>query len=67
MALKISEETLFNLEDNLLLFFTGYSRSASEILREQDDKSKKRDQAMMENLHFIKELGRTKPGCSGRR
>ena len=28
--LKISEETLFNLEDNLLLFFTGYSRSASE-------------------------------------
>src|SRR5438874_6562829 len=35
---KISEETLFNLEDNLLLFFTGYSRSASAILKEQDDK-----------------------------
>src|SRR5438105_13774670 len=27
--LNISEETLFNLEDKLLLFFTGYSRSAS--------------------------------------
>jgi D-glycero-alpha-D-manno-heptose-7-phosphate kinase len=26
--LKIDSETLFNLEDNLLLFFTGYSRSA---------------------------------------
>jgi len=25
----LSEETLFSLEDNLLLFFTGYSRSAS--------------------------------------
>src|SRR5262245_7043759 len=25
--LLLSEETLFNLEDNLLLFFTGYSRS----------------------------------------
>jgi D-glycero-alpha-D-manno-heptose-7-phosphate kinase len=56
--LKISEETLFNLEDNLLLFFTGYSRSASKILKEQDDKSKKSDQAMTENLHFVKELGK---------
>jgi D-glycero-alpha-D-manno-heptose-7-phosphate kinase len=55
--LKISEETLFNLEDNLLLFFTGYSRAASAILKEQDDKSKKADTAMMENLHFIKDLG----------
>ena len=55
--LKISEETLFNLEDNLLLFFTGYSRSASKILKEQDDKSKKSDKAMIENLHFVKDLG----------
>jgi D-glycero-alpha-D-manno-heptose-7-phosphate kinase len=56
--LKISEETLFNLEDNLLLFFTGYARSASAILKEQDDKSKKADAAMIENLHFIKDLGK---------
>jgi D-glycero-alpha-D-manno-heptose-7-phosphate kinase len=55
--LKISEETLYNLEDNLLLFFTGYSRSASAILKEQDDKSRQADKAMMENLHFVKELG----------
>lgn len=55
--LKIDQETLYNLEDNLLLFFTGYSRSASEILREQDQKSKTHDQDMMTNLHFIKELG----------
>jgi D-glycero-alpha-D-manno-heptose-7-phosphate kinase len=55
--LKISEETLLELEDNLLLFFTGYSRSASRILREQDDKSKRSDKAMVENLHFVKELG----------
>jgi D-glycero-alpha-D-manno-heptose-7-phosphate kinase len=56
--LAISEETLFNLEDNLLLFFTGYARSASAILKEQDDKSKQADNAMTENLHFIKELGK---------
>ncbi len=55
--LNISEETLFNLEDDLLLFFTGYSRSASEILKEQNDKSKSADKAMTENLHFVKDLG----------
>ena len=56
--LKISEETLFNLEDNLLLFFTGYSRAASAILKEQDDKSRQADTGMIENLHFIKDLGK---------
>ena len=55
--LKIDTETLYNLEDNLLLFFTGYSRSASSILKEQDDKSKSREQSMVDNLHFVKELG----------
>ena len=54
--LAISEETLFDLEDNLLLFFTGYSRSASAILKEQDDKSRRSDAEMTENLHFMKEL-----------
>lgn len=55
--LKISQETLYDLEDNLLLFFTGYARSASKILQEQDDKSKQADKAMLENLHFVKDLG----------
>ena len=55
--LPISEETLFNLEDNLLLFFTGYSRSASAILKDQDDKSKVADADVLRNLDFIKELG----------
>ncbi|WP_404421249.1 galactokinase [Nibricoccus sp. IMCC34717] len=54
---KISEETHFNLEDNLLLFFTGYSRSASSILKDQNDRSKKNDTSMLDNLHFTKELG----------
>ncbi|HOV80018.1 MAG TPA: galactokinase [Bacillota bacterium] len=55
--LSISSDTLHNLEDNLLLFFTGYSRSASSILKEQDDRSQQSDREMIENLHFIKELG----------
>lgn len=56
VPLAISEETLFNLEDNLLLFFTGYSRSASSILKQQDDKSRIADTEMTHNLHFMKEL-----------
>ena len=56
-SVRLSEETLFNLEDDLLLFFTGYSRSASTILKDQNDRSKKNDQAMLDNLHFTKELG----------
>jgi D-glycero-alpha-D-manno-heptose-7-phosphate kinase len=56
--LKISDQTRHNLEDNLLLFFTGYSRSASAILKEQDQKSKQSDAGMIENLHFVKDLGR---------
>jgi D-glycero-alpha-D-manno-heptose-7-phosphate kinase len=55
--LKLSEETHHDLEDNLLLFFTGYSRSASTILKEQDQKSRTADAAMIENLHFVKQLG----------
>ncbi len=55
--LAISEETLFNLQDNLLLFFTGFTRSASQILKDQDTKTKQADSTMIENLHFVKELG----------
>jgi D-glycero-alpha-D-manno-heptose-7-phosphate kinase len=55
--LNISKETLYNLEDHLLLFFTGFSRSASLVLKEQDDKSKNNDSQMIDNLHFVKELG----------
>ena len=55
--LRISAETLLNLEDNLILLFTGYSRSASAILKEQDTRSQEDDAEMLENLHFVKELG----------
>ena len=56
--LKISEETRYNLEDNLLLFFTGYSRTAGSILEEQKTKTLTSDKSMVDNLHFVKDLGR---------
>lgn len=55
--LKISANTLFDLEDNLLLFFTGYSRSASLILKDQQIRSQYNDADMIANLHFVKEIG----------
>jgi D-glycero-alpha-D-manno-heptose-7-phosphate kinase len=55
--LQLSQETLNNLEDNLILLFTGFTRSASSILKEQDDRSKQHDADMTENLHFIKQVG----------
>ena len=55
--LKMPAEALANLEDNLLLFFTGTSRSASDILRDQDMRTKENSSEMLENLHFTKQLG----------
>lgn len=55
--LKISMETMFDLEDNLLLFFTGFSRSASDILKDQKIKSQQNDADMLANLHYVKDLG----------
>src|SRR5436190_21536365 len=57
VPLDISDDTLYELEDNLLLFFTGFSRSASDILRDQHTRSKSDDPDMLENLHYVKELG----------
>src|SRR5438270_2819727 len=61
--LKVDTDTLYNLEDNLLLFFTGYSRSASSILKEQDDRSKAREQGMVDNLHCVTERGSSGTGA----
>jgi len=55
--LPISMDTMFDLEDNILLFFTGISRKASSILKDQDKRSKENDKQMLNNLHYIKELG----------
>ncbi len=54
--LRIPEDRRYDLEDNLLLFFTGYSRSASTVLKEQNDKSKTMDKDMLANLHMVKRL-----------
>jgi D-glycero-alpha-D-manno-heptose-7-phosphate kinase len=55
--LTVSNETLRDLEERLLMFFTGYSRSADVVLQEQKTRSEDEDAEMFENLHQIKDLG----------
>lgn len=55
--LAVSTDTMFDLEDNLLLFFTGYSRSAGSILNDQKVRTQSSDDEMLKNLHYVKELG----------
>ena len=56
--LPLSADTIHDLEDRLLLFFTGYSRSASAILADQKTRSTGNDKAMLANLQSIVEIGR---------
>lgn len=57
VPLKIGISTLHDLEDHLLLFFTGFVRSASAMLEDQKQKTTQNNQEMLNNLHGVKELG----------
>lgn len=61
--LNLDDRTLNKLEDNLLLFFTGYSRSASQILKDQNEKTLKNDDEMIKNLDYIKSIGFQSKNC----
>jgi len=54
--LRVSSKTVFELEDNLLLFFTGFNRAAGGILRDQDARSQAREPDMLRNLDYVKAL-----------
>lgn len=55
--LKISQDTFYNMEDGICLYYTGYIHSASEILAEQDQKTKDSNDEMVKNLDYVKTLG----------
>jgi D-glycero-alpha-D-manno-heptose-7-phosphate kinase len=57
VPLAMPIDAMFNLEDNLLLFFTGFSRSAGSILADQHDRTRADDAEMLRNLHYVKDLG----------
>ena len=55
--LKLPIDAMFNLEDNLLLFFTGFSRAAGTLLADQHRRTNEEDEEMLRNLHYVKALG----------
>jgi D-glycero-alpha-D-manno-heptose-7-phosphate kinase len=56
--LHMTDESLRELRDSLMLFFVGELRSASPLLGEQKRLSEARDPAMLDSLHFARMLGR---------
>lgn len=56
-SLRLDPITVGNLEENLIMFFTKFTRSASDILRDQDTRSKNGDASMIEAMHVVKRLG----------
>ncbi len=55
--LALQDDTRNALADNLLIFFTGYARSASDLLRDQDTRTRQNDRGMIDNLHYVKDIG----------
>tara|TARA_B100000989_G_scaffold297306_1_gene282730 strand:+ start:7744 stop:8721 length:978 start_codon:yes stop_codon:yes gene_type:complete len=56
-SLKISSINFKKLENNLLLFYTGYTRESKKILSVQKNKSKENNSYMIKSLDKIKEIG----------
>jgi D-glycero-alpha-D-manno-heptose-7-phosphate kinase len=57
VPLELKPETLRQLRENLLLFYTGEARAASAVLSDQDERSRRGDKEMLKNLHKTKEMG----------
>ena len=55
--INVSKERIQKLKNNLIIFFTGYSRSSYKILKKQDETTRTLDKSMLNNLHKIKEFG----------
>jgi D-glycero-alpha-D-manno-heptose-7-phosphate kinase len=55
--LAVPHATLLDLEERLLLFFTGYAREAEGQLQQQRARSEAGDLAMLENLDAVARIG----------
>ena len=54
---KIADDVLEEFENNVVLFYTGIVRQASDILAEQNNASNKNEAQVIDSLHRIKEIG----------
>lgn len=55
--LRISHDTLMDLEENLMLFYTGYGHSTESILSYQNARTNNDDALFIKNLDETKDLG----------
>jgi D-glycero-alpha-D-manno-heptose-7-phosphate kinase len=55
--LVISQHSTAELESNLLLFYTGIKRDASQVLGRQRQDQEKGDKRVIETMHEIKRIG----------
>lgn len=55
--LKIPEDTVHDLEDNLLFFYTGIKRRASLVLQAQAKSIEKDNPKALDAMHRVKEIG----------
>ncbi len=54
---NVSNATIDDLNRNMLMFYTGTSRSADEILSEQSKGANEQKKNVVDSMHNIKELG----------
>ncbi len=55
--LSISDAAVSEMENHLMLFYTGRKRRSNEVLKKQDDSTKGNNQSVINSLHSIKEIG----------
>ena len=55
--LRLSAQTLEGMSDGFLLFFTGETRKATDILQDQDKRTRELDAEMVANLDRTKAIG----------
>ena len=54
---NVSYEIADELNKNMLIFFTGKTRGADEILREQEKGAKEEKASVVDSMHYIKDIG----------
>lgn len=57
-SVKMPSDAYNELENNILLFYTGIRRDSSDVLKIQSQATEQDDQRTIESLHKIKEIGK---------
>lgn len=56
--LKLSDDTIAELENGIMMFYTGVTRSSGEVLKKQQEQVKSSGRGTTEKMHEIKRIGK---------